>query len=190
MGTLSNIPGLIFVMTQVIFSPLSWGEGMAMRSTLFPYCETAGKGGKTIIIHFCTRQERRNSQETNLSSALCAECPRLNLAKYTYSKRAQPLFCGSLSLKSKNEVRWVGISDYTMKPSDLPAVLCGPVGSVLLFPAYLLLCLLVMEVTEVLRVPLLPPTLCLQWIFIRKTLSATPFTQILCKTREFRKAST
>lgn len=47
LGTLSNIPGLIFVVAQVIFSPLSWGKGTATkRNMLLPHCETARKGGK------------------------------------------------------------------------------------------------------------------------------------------------
>lgn len=47
LGMLSNVPGLIFVMAQVIFSPLSWEEGMAMRrNALLPRCEAARKGKK------------------------------------------------------------------------------------------------------------------------------------------------
>ena len=58
LGMLSNIPGVIFVMAQVIFSPLSWGDGMAVRRNTIPPLCTGGKGGKAIIIHFfCMRQE-------------------------------------------------------------------------------------------------------------------------------------
>lgn len=133
-------------MTQVIFSPLSWGEGMAMRrNTLLPHCETAGRGGKSIIIHFsCMRQERKNNQETNVSSALCAECPMFNLAKYTYTKKAQPLFCRSLSLISKSEGQTSGYF-WLHNEALKHAALCGPVGSILLFTESLLTCRLVVE---------------------------------------------
>lgn len=47
LGMLSDIPRLIFVMAQVIFSPLSWAEGMARRrNMLLPHCVTAQKGEK------------------------------------------------------------------------------------------------------------------------------------------------
>lgn len=43
---LSNIPGLIFVMAPVIFSPLFSGERVAVRRrTLLLLCETAGNMG-------------------------------------------------------------------------------------------------------------------------------------------------
>lgn len=159
LGMLNNICGLIFVMAQVIFSPSSWGEGMTMRrNTLLHTVKLPGKEEKTIIIHFfCRRQERRNNQETNLLYTLCAECPMFNLTKYTYTKKAQPLFCRSLSLKPEYEGQ---TSVYLWLHNEILrlAALGGPVGSFLLFTESLLPRLLVVEQCWGPQDIFLPPT--------------------------------
>ena len=61
---------------------------------------------------------------------LCAECPMLNLAKYTYTSKAQPLFCRSLSLKSGCEGQ-TGVYFWHQKEA-LGPVLCSPIDSIFL----------------------------------------------------------